>query len=299
MTIGTTAPRRVASGPRRSHSQSPIFSLPRSLWAAPAEIFMYDSRIGSSTLFVRIMTVTPIVAVNASSRTISMSTTAITMKPSALASKAVAPGMNSRMKQLRDAVTPSAPCKVSSFQALVIWTACETPIEKIRNGTRMDNGSRPSPSRGSKPSSQITGTEAATRAATVSVAEPEYQYSNAAVMKNALTKKTRTLDAPSAMSAMDLAKPMIWMETRLPSYFVRMASSWAPILRKSSLCPVSGSRSCRVATTNVAVWSADTMRPTRSDFITFSRTSAIWSGRPAKSPGIRLPLLKPSSTTSL
>ena len=101
------------------------------------------------------------------------------------------------------------------------------------------------------------------------------------------------------MSEIDFAKPMMCTVTRPPSYLARIFSSWRPTSRRSSLAPVSGSFSCSVATTMVAVMSADTMRPTRSDFSTFSRTRAIWSGRPAKSLGIRLPLLKPSSTTSL
>jgi hypothetical protein len=53
---------------------------------------------------------------------------------------------------------PSAPASVSSFQELVICTACETAIEKIRKGTRIDIGSSVSPKMGSRPSSQITGT---------------------------------------------------------------------------------------------------------------------------------------------
>ena len=104
-----------------------------------------------------------------------MSTNAITMKPNALASSAVAPGMNSFSNECVEAVTPSAPCSVSSFQAFVICTACETAIEKIRNGTRIDIGSSPSPKTGSSPSSQITGTIAQMSASDVSISEPEYQ----------------------------------------------------------------------------------------------------------------------------
>ncbi len=65
------------------------------------------------------------------------------MKPSALASRAIAPGMNSLRKDLCAAVRPSAPPITSSCQALVICTAWLTPIEKIRKGTRIDIGSMP------------------------------------------------------------------------------------------------------------------------------------------------------------
>ncbi len=122
-----------------------------------------------------IITVTPMVAVKASSRTISMSTNAITMKPKALASSAVAPGMNRFWNDRVEAVTPSAPWSVSSFHALVICTAWDTAIEKIRNGTRIDIGSRPRPNTGSSPSSQMTGTIAQMSASEVSISEPEYQ----------------------------------------------------------------------------------------------------------------------------
>ncbi|MNE63344.1 hypothetical protein D3C80_1586890 [compost metagenome] len=126
-------------------------------------------------MLVRIIRLTPRVAVIASSRTISICTKAITRKPSALASSAMAPGMNSFWKQLREAVTLSWPRRVSSFQALVICTAWETPMEKIRKGTRIDMGSSASPSSGNRPSSQITGTSAHTSAQAVSMREPEYQ----------------------------------------------------------------------------------------------------------------------------
>ncbi|MCY1399383.1 hypothetical protein D9M71_144360 [compost metagenome] len=170
---------------------------------------MNDNRIGNSILLVMIITETPRVAVIANSRTISMSTRAITTKPRALASSATAPGMNSFWKQLREAVTPSAPARVSSFQALVICTAWDTPMEKIRNGTRIDMGSRPRPTSGRMPSSQTTGTTAHISAQPVSIIEPQYQNSSTAVITKATTKNNSTPEAPSAMSPMDLAKPMM------------------------------------------------------------------------------------------
>ncbi|MNY56304.1 hypothetical protein D3C86_1923700 [compost metagenome] len=89
-------------------------------------------------------------------------------------------------------------------------------MEKIRNGTRIDIGSSVSFSSGNSPSSQTTGTIAQISAHPVSINEPQYQYSSNALMTKATMKNTSTPDAPSAMSPMDLAKPMMWMLMPLP-----------------------------------------------------------------------------------
>ncbi|MNT74251.1 hypothetical protein D3C72_2130580 [compost metagenome] len=94
-------------------------------------------------MFVTIISSTPRQAVMPSSRTISISMRMMTMKPSALVSSATVPGMNSLRKAAPALSRASSPCTTSCFQALVICTACETPIEKIRNGTRIDIGSMP------------------------------------------------------------------------------------------------------------------------------------------------------------
>ncbi|MCY1428172.1 hypothetical protein D9M71_440450 [compost metagenome] len=104
---------------------------------------MPESRIGSIILLVMIISRTPRQAVMPSSRTLSISMRMITAKPSALASKARAPGTKMRRNELCAAASESAPASTSSFQALVICTAWETPMEKIRNGTRIDIGSMP------------------------------------------------------------------------------------------------------------------------------------------------------------
>ena len=102
-----------------------------------------------------------------SSRTMSIRIRMITMKPSALVSSATVPGTNSLRNASRAASTDDAPRTSTCFHALVICTACDTPIEKIRNGTRIDIGSMPRPSNGSAPSSHTTGSSATTSASTV------------------------------------------------------------------------------------------------------------------------------------
>ncbi len=246
-----------------------------------------------------IITVTPIVAVNASSRTISISTNAMTMNPSAFASSAMAPGMNSFWNECVEAVMPSAPCSVSSLQAFVICTACDTAMEKIRNGTRIDIGSRPRPNTGSRPSSQMTGTIAQMSASDVIMSEPEYQKSSSDVITNATPKKTSTPAAPLAMSPIAFAKPMMWTVVFSSSYLARICSRVPATSCRSRRSPVSGSFSISVATTMAEVWSLDTMRPIQSDLSRFSRTRRNCSGVPAKSAATMLPPRNPSSTTSL
>ena len=67
----------------------------------------------------------------------------ITAKPSTLVSSASVPGMNRRAKERLAAVRLSVPETTSRSHVLVICTACETPIEKMRKGTRMESGSMP------------------------------------------------------------------------------------------------------------------------------------------------------------
>ena len=124
-------------------------------------------------MLVTIISSTPVQAVMPSSRTIGMSISMITAKPSALVSSATAPGTNSVQNAVRAAATASAPATTSRRQALVICTACETPIENTRNGTRIDIGSMPKPISGSTPISQSTGSSATTVAAAVSRSERE------------------------------------------------------------------------------------------------------------------------------
>ena len=91
----------------------------------------------------------------------------ITPKPRAFISSARAPGMNILLKAALAALTESLPASTSCFQALVICTAWDTPIEKIRNGTRIDIGSIPRPSKGNNPRSQMTGNKATNSATRV------------------------------------------------------------------------------------------------------------------------------------
>ncbi|MNY32698.1 hypothetical protein D3C86_1669290 [compost metagenome] len=129
--------------------------------------------IGSIILLVTIISITPRQAVTPSSWTMGMSISMITAKPTAFISRASEPGMKILQKAAWAASCELAPASTSCFQALVICTAWDTPMEKIRNGTRIDIGSMPRPSSGSRPSSQTTGSSATTSATTVSLSERE------------------------------------------------------------------------------------------------------------------------------
>ena len=129
--------------------------------------------IGSIILLVMIISRTPMQAVTPSSCTMGMSISMITANPSAFISSARAPGMKILLNAAWAATTDESPASTSCFQALVICTAWDTPMEKIRNGTRIDIGSMPRPNSGSRPSSQTTGSSATTSATTVSLSERE------------------------------------------------------------------------------------------------------------------------------
>ncbi|MNT68021.1 hypothetical protein D3C72_2062170 [compost metagenome] len=127
-------------------------------------------------------------------------------------------------KAERAAVTESLPASTSCFQALVICTAWDTPMEKIRNGTRIDIGSMPRPSIGSRPSSQTTGSRATTSATTVKRQEREYSHSSRPVIRNATTKKPITVVKPSTTSPTSLAKPTMLISICSLPYLARMSS---------------------------------------------------------------------------
>ncbi len=179
------------------------------------------------------------VAVTANSCTISISTKPITIKPKALATKAIVPGINSFWKQAVDASSPFFPASVSSFHALVICTAWETPIEKIRNGTRMDIGSIPRPKIGSRPSNQITGATAQTMPRPVIFHEPQYHRSKKVVITKANAKNFNTPPAPAAISPADFAKPIMCNVTLSLSYFCRISSRRFATTCTSRRLPVS------------------------------------------------------------
>ena len=61
-------------------------------------------------------------------------------EPERIASSAIAPGTNSFRNECVDAVTPSAPCSVSSFHAFVIWTACEPRSRRSGTGPGSTSG---------------------------------------------------------------------------------------------------------------------------------------------------------------
>ncbi|MNE23958.1 hypothetical protein D3C80_1172310 [compost metagenome] len=163
--------------------------------------------IGNISLLVMIISITPIQAVTPSSCTIGMSISMITPKPKAFISNAREPGMKILQKARCAACSESLPASTSCFQALVICTACETPMEKIRNGTRIDIGSIPRPISGNKPNSHTTGSNATSSATTVRRNEREYSHSNRPVIRKATTKKPITVISPSTTSPTSLAKP--------------------------------------------------------------------------------------------
>ncbi|MND96562.1 hypothetical protein D3C80_888590 [compost metagenome] len=163
--------------------------------------------IGSISLLVMIISITPMHAVTPSSCTIGMSISMITAKPKAFISSANEPGMKILQKAECAACAAVAPASTSCLQALVICTACDTPMEKIRNGTSTDIGSMPRPSSGSNPSSHTTGNSATSNATRVRRNEREYTQSSAAVIRKATTKNSSTVFSPSTTSPTSLAKP--------------------------------------------------------------------------------------------
>ncbi|MNF52347.1 hypothetical protein D3C84_336910 [compost metagenome] len=116
------------------------------------------------------------------------------------------------------------PANTSCFQALVICTAWDTPMEKIRNGTRIDIGSMPRPSSGNRPSNQTTGSNATTSATTVRRREREYSHSSNPVMTKATTKKPITVFNPSTTSPTSLAKPTMLISILGLLYLPRISS---------------------------------------------------------------------------
>ncbi len=154
-----------------------------------------------------------------------MSISMITANPRAFISKASEPGMKILQNADCAACRALAPATTSCFQALVICTAWDTPMEKIRNGTRIDIGSMPSPSSGNRPSSHTTGSSATTSATKVRRQERAYSHSSSAVMAKAMTKKPITVFRPSTTSPTSLAKPTTLISMSSLAYFWRKASS--------------------------------------------------------------------------
>ena len=78
------------------------------------------------------------------------------IKPMVSLKSAMPPGTSSRRKLDLDAVPLSAPSKTSARKALTICTPWLTAMAKTRNGTKIDIGSMPKPSRVSIPSCHTT-----------------------------------------------------------------------------------------------------------------------------------------------
>lgn len=88
-------------------------------------------------------------------------------------------------------------------------TPCDTPIANTRNGTSTASGSRPKPSSFSVPNCQTSEVSEHAISSTVKRSEWQYQYTASAVSSSAIAQKPSTAFAPSAMSPICFAKPMI------------------------------------------------------------------------------------------
>ena len=144
-----------------------------------------------------------------SSRTMSIGISIITANPSTLVTSASVPGIKIVAKECLAAVRLSAPLMTSCSHDLVICTACETPIENIRNGTRIDKGSIPKPMIGSVPNSHRTGIIATTSATRVNFRSFTNHNISTAVIANAIRKNMITPRAPLEISPTALAKPIM------------------------------------------------------------------------------------------
>ncbi|MCY1413577.1 hypothetical protein D9M71_290100 [compost metagenome] len=87
---------------------------------------------------VKMATNTPRLAAMANCWITPMSITSRVMKPTASASKAVVPGMNSARKVRREASSGPCPCAISLIIRLMFCTAWLMPMAKIRKGTRIE-----------------------------------------------------------------------------------------------------------------------------------------------------------------
>ena len=104
-------------------------------------------------------------------------------------------------------------------------------MAKTRNGTRIDSGSMPKPSRLSRPICQTTAQAEVISGRMVRTIDCEKYQSRTAEMTIATLKKTSTPRAPSVMSPMTLAKPMMCTPMSADWYLARSFSSSAAATR--------------------------------------------------------------------
>ncbi len=176
---------------------------------------------------------------------------------------------------------------------------CEVAIAKIRNGSRIDIGSRPRPAMPSRPSVHSTASSAQPSGSRVSASEPTSHQISSAVVARAMPNSSSTPRAAAAMSPIALAKPMMWMSTRSSTKGARIAcSSCRATVSWSRRSPDAGSRSSSSALIRAAPKSSATSRPARSALRMFWRTRARLSAVGRKSAGTTLPPAKPPSTIS-
>ena len=98
-------------------------------------------------------------------------------------------------------------------------------MANTRNGTRTASGSRPYPIRCNVPNCQTNEVREQAIARIVNRTDRQYQYTASAVSTRAIAQNSRTPEAPSAMSPICLANPMIWTSNLPSSNFFRIFSS--------------------------------------------------------------------------
>ena len=171
------------------------------------------------------MYATPIEAVIASSRTIGIGISTRVMNDTIAVMRASVPGMSSPEKLSRAASSVLFPWARPRTMKLICWTPCETPMAKTRKGTRTASGSRPYPRIRKVPNCHTREVREQTIGRIVNRTERQYQYTESAVSTRAIAQNSRTPAAPSAMSPICLANPMIWISYFPSSNFFRMVSS--------------------------------------------------------------------------
>ena len=160
---------------------------------------------------VTILKPTPSEAAIASSRIIGIGTSSNVTKETKAVTSASVPGISRPLKLARAACIAVLPCASSRMMKLICCTPCETPMANTRNGTSTPSGSSPKPSRCNAPNCQTSEVSEHTIGSTVNRTERLYQNTAAAVSSSATLQKRSTEEAPSAMSPICLAKPMISM----------------------------------------------------------------------------------------
>lgn len=146
----------------------------------------------------------------ATSRTIGIGISSSVTNDTSAVTKASVPGISKPVKLERAASSALLPIAISRTMKLICCTPWETPMANTRKGTSTANGSSPYPNRRRLPNCHTSEASEQTSASSVKRSEWQYQYTAPAVRSNASKQNSSTAEAPSAMSPICLAKPMIW-----------------------------------------------------------------------------------------